>query len=334
MSTPRFEASDDLFAPTDGHSPFMEGMATYAVDPGRNTSLLMGLYRDFHDAGQSWHNLAVNLPDGRAAIAIDYPPLQASSTIQSGNLRYTQVEPFSHWRYSFDGAAEYARQEDTLKLGSGKRDLGRLSFEFDIRCATPPWSPPASVFASRGGPGSEPNLFGFYVQTHRFAGWVRDDSGARWEVEGSGWRHHVRCPPWGGAIFGHSFIHVLFPSGRAFGLQVAELTKGEISGFGYVFDGEALHQCAVRSFTSWSRLIPRGEPVKVVLEREGGATVEITGETLNNIAVMNLSERPGLADLSDPEGLLTLFGDTRWAWDGEIGYGTWERTKLVRGLSL
>jgi|GEM_PF-3898841 len=335
MTAPaRFETSDDQFAPTEGLPPFMEGMTTYAVDPERRISVLLSIYKDIRCVTHSWQSVTVYFPHGRAALVLDHPSLETGSTLKSGALHYTQVEPFAQWRYSFEGRADYTRQEDTLKLGGGAREPGPLSCEIDIRCATPPWSPPSTVFAPRGGAESDVNLFGFYVQNHRFTGWVRDASGARTELIGTGWRHHVRCPPWDRPVFGHSFIHVLFPSGRAFGLQVAELVEGETSGFGYIFDGEALHQCAVKSLTPWNRLIPRGEPVTAVLQRENGEVIEITGETLNNAALKNLGERPVPADLSDPDGLLTVFGDTRWTWDGEIGHGTWERTKRVRGLRL
>lgn len=327
-----FSVDDDRFADPDGQAPFMEGMSTHATDPERGVSVLAGLYRDLHDKHESWHNISVVLPDGRAAWVLDYPRLSIGSVIQSGNLRYEQIEPFSRWRYTFDGPAEYARQEDTLDPATCRREPGQLAFQIDVECVTPPWSPPSTVFGSGAKPGTGVNVFGVYVQNYRFSGWVRDDTGSQTAIDGVGWRHHVRSQLWGGEIFGHSFIHVLFPSGRAFGLQVAELTSGVMSGFGYIFDGERLHQCTVRSLTAWSKLVFKGEPVVVVLEREDGTQATITGETLNNVAVVNLSEKPQPPDRSDPDALFTLFGDTRWSWDGETGYGTWERTRLVRAL--
>jgi len=70
------------------------------------------------------------------AGAVDHPSLETGSTLKSGALHYTQVEPFAEWRYSFEGRADYTRQEDTLKLGGGAREPGPLCCEIDIRCAT------------------------------------------------------------------------------------------------------------------------------------------------------------------------------------------------------
>jgi hypothetical protein len=334
MPAPNFAPSDDLFASREGVPPFMEGMTTYAVDPARGASLLMGMYRDLAEPHRSWHNLAAILPDGRVGIVLDYPGLATGTTISSGSLHYTQLEPFTRWRYSYEGTALYSCQEGTLDPATNAPTPGRLAYEIEIACVMPPWSPPGSVFAEPVGAETGVNLFGFFVQNHRFSGWVEDDAGTRTPLDGTGWRHHVRCPPWNAGIFGHSFIHVMFPSGRAFGLQIAELTSGESTGFGYIWDGTTLEQCKVRSVSEWNRLVPRGEPVSVVLERANGALVEITGQTANNVAVANLAARPVPADLTDPDALLTLFGDTSWTWDGETGHGTWERTKLVRGLML
>jgi len=328
----RFNAQDDRFAERDVDTSFMEGMAVHANDPAQHVSVLFAIYADIAGPHRSWHNVSVNLPDGRVAATIDFAPLKLGPPIESGGLRYEQIEPFSHWRYRFDAAVDYARQEDTLRHRRDQGERGHLSFEIDIKCATPAWSPPSTVFGSGADVGTPVNVFGFYVQNHRFSGWVQDDRGTRWNLAGTGWRHHVRSQPWGEAIMGHSFIHVLFPSGRAFGLQVAETTSGESTGYGYIVEGGVIHQAVVRSFGKWDRLMPRDERLAIVLEREDGQSAEIIGETLNNVATMNLSARPSAADLSDQNGLLTLFGDTRWVWDGETGYATWERTKLVRAL--
>jgi len=137
MTAPaRFETSDDQFAPTEGLPPFMEGMTTYAVDPERRISVLLSIYKDIRCVTHSWQSVTVYFPHGRAALVLDHPSLETGSTLKTGALHYTQVEPFAQWRYSFEGRADYTRQEDTLKLGGGAREPGPLSCEIDIRCAT------------------------------------------------------------------------------------------------------------------------------------------------------------------------------------------------------
>jgi len=325
-------AADDAFAPVKTDA-FNEGMAVYLVDPGSGISFTLILYALDGDAGRDGQNRAtvsVNLPGGLVAKSLDRGGARTATEFRSDHLIYEQVEPFRRWRYRFSGPVAVLPQPETLRRVIDDPSEGVLTFDLQANCVTPPWSPPSTVFASATPQAAnEPPIFGFYVQNVRFEGTV-EIAGRELNVRGTGWRHHVRARTWGAEIAGHHFIHVLFESGRAFGLQVAQLETGEATGFGYVYEDGVLTPGVVRYITSWNTLINSGERVDVVLECDG-RTVKVVGETLNNVSVS--TGRGGFGvDLADADSRFMTFADTRWLWDGEAGYGTWERSQRVSAL--
>src|SRR4051794_18190767 len=78
----RFTAVDDRFAARDVDTSFMEGMTVHANDPAQRVSVLFAIYADIAAPHQSWHDVSVNLPDGRVATTIDFAPLPWTSTIR------------------------------------------------------------------------------------------------------------------------------------------------------------------------------------------------------------------------------------------------------------
>jgi hypothetical protein len=318
---------DDFYAP-EKTDAFIEGMAVYAADPRTQTSFTLILYATQGEVGREAQNRAtvsVNLPDGRVAASIEVGGARGGKLARSSKLSFEQIEPFRRWRYRFDDLATVVPQEESLRRVIDEAPSQRIAFDLAIECVTPAWRPPATVFASAGAaqPAAGPRVFGFYVQNHRFSGWVQLGA-QRLEVSGTGWRHHVRASPWGDEIAAHHFIHVLFASGRAVGLQVAELANGQSSRVGYVFEDGVLSQAKVREISGWGGLRFSGEVARVVLE-VGPRTVEIRGETLNNVSVSTGNGGFGI-DYADTASRFMTFADTRWTWGDEVGYGTWERS--------
>ena len=129
---------------------------------------------------------------------------------------------------------------------------------------------------------------------------------------------------WGG----HTLIHVLFPSGRAFAVQTMWSPDGTVSlDTAYVLvDGELRHGAGVE--------VPRlgqvrlgGDEMELVLESDIGRH-ELQGTTVRNAYFT--PQRLGLAFGADPEGPYGIFamGHARWEWDGEVSYGLTERSNV------
>jgi len=324
--------ADDAFAPRKTDM-FNEGMAVYLIDPRREVSFTLILYALDGEAGAAGQNRAtvsVNLPDGLVATSLDMGGARSDTVFQSNHLTFEQIEPFSLWRYRFDGPAAVVPRADTLRRVIDDPLTATLNFDLRAKCATPPWSPPSTVFATATAQAlGESPIFGFYAQNLRFEGQM-EIGGRRFDLRGFGWRHHVRGRPWGREIAGHHFVHVLFDSGRAFGLQVAALESGDASRHGYIFEDGVLVQASVRVITDWDRLIYSAERVAVVLACDD-RIVEIEGETLNNVSVSSGRGAFGV-DLTDKGARFMTFADAKWVWDGESGYGAWERSLKVSAL--
>jgi hypothetical protein len=323
----QFADQDDEFAPR-GLPGFIEGMAVFAIDPVSRISVTHNFFAAADGSDQCHQTLSVNLPDGRVAALSEPRPLEVVPTTAWSDFRYEQIEPFRRWTVSFDGSAAFVRQDEALRRVIDDPERHPLAFELELSSVTPPWRPPTTPLAA---PLPEPigdsNVFGFFVQNVEVQGHVRCE-GRSLDLTGTGWRLHVRAAPWELDVIGHHFVHVVFPSGRAFGLQVVQTSAGEYSLPAYVFEDGKLHDAVVREITDWTRLRGHGEHPTIVLERADGVVAEVSGETLNNAAIANGRGGYGV-DFSDPDAVVMLFADTRWTWDGEDAYGVWERTKRV-----
>jgi prepilin-type processing-associated H-X9-DG protein len=246
----------------------------------------------------------------------------------AGPLTFELVEPFVHWRMHLEGLA-LDNHVDRQMAGQRPQSPPTVpvELEVDIRSVVPPWENGAllleagRVLAEQ----EEGDLMGGprYEQLFRMTGRLRVGAGER-DLRGGGLRvrrQGIRHLP---RFWGHAWQSSVFPSGRGFGYityparEDGKPTYNE----GYLFDGDGpLIPARVVEAPWLRRMVPRGQPVRVVLETDDGRTETIDGETL----VSSFSAIPVTGDFTFPVLHQAI---VRYTWGGETANGMMERSTL------
>jgi len=217
--------------------------------------------------GATWdtaRNASVNvaLPDGRVLVvredAAPHPVADAQRrprVLGAGPLRFECLEPFDHWRLTFDGVANATSVHDQIAAATGESGVDAAServplrIELDARMAAPPWTQGSLDPDGRFIVGEER-----FEQLFTAAGTVEIDD-ASIALRGGGLRIHRK----GGARsdysdwYGHCWQSAVFPSGRGFGfIHYTPRPDGSVKYHeGWVLDdGEVLPAKVVE--TPWS----------------------------------------------------------------------------------
>ena len=289
--------------------------------------------------GETWdsRDLQVNIAyaDGRVVRLITTTP-DAHSPIGpdgqathfgGGGLAFDLVEPFRHWRMTFDGMAHESTSEAQIAgvWPEGEPDLP-VQIEIDIRGAVPPWENGAMLDEARrvleeqdegalmGGPR--------YEQLSRATGVLRvGDTEHR--IDGGALRIRRQGIRRLGTFRGHVWQSALFPSGKAFGFIVYPEREDGLPTYneGYVFDGDGELIPAWVVDAPWlKKLAHGGQDASVVIETARG-THRIEAETrFSCFMVMG-----GVGSGSQGFPVLQQCV-TRFTWDGETVNGMMERS--------
>jgi len=241
----------------------------------------------------------------------------------AGPIRFECVEPFAHWRLTFDGKAAETTVQDQI---GGRSPRGGdihaastvpIAVDLDTRMAAPPW-----VQGALGGQGFVPGEDRF-EQLFTAAGTVHID-GEEIPFSGGGLRIHRkggnRTPH--SDFFGHNWQSALFPSGRAFGFIHYYPRPDRSLKFveGWLIDDDGEVQAAEIIDTPWMRHIPTiGEDVSLTFRTSRG-DVRIEGET--SLSTFH-PERPIRDAVTFPS---LQQGIARYRWNGEEAFGMIERS--------
>jgi prepilin-type processing-associated H-X9-DG protein len=246
----------------------------------------------------------------------------------AGPLSFELIEPFTHWRMHLDGLA-IDNHVDVQMVGGRPQGPPTVPVELDvdIRSVAPPWENGA-LLAEAGrvlAEQEEGDLMGGprYEQLFRMTGRLRVGDEQR-DLRGGGLRvrrQGIRRLP---RFWGHAWQSSAFPSGRAFGYityparEDGKPTYNE----GYLFDGDGpLIPARVVEAPWLRRMVPRGQPVRVVFETDDGRTETIDGETL----VSSFSAIPVTGDFTFPVLHQSI---VRYTWGDETAHGMMERSTL------
>lgn len=251
-------------------------------------------------------------------------------------LSFTCVEPFRRWRVDYDGLATRSTRSALAAglLEDGQRE--RVELHLDVECVTPVWDGASST--SGGSMADQVWASDHYQQLLQVTGKLVT-RGQTLQLSTTGVRDHSRgqrghaMNRWGG----HTLVHLLFPSGRAVGVQrMYDVTGNPSFDMAYVLiDGvwstaEVLH--APRVHRPAQGPLVGDEPL--VLEvRAGDRVHRLTGELLTawHLTPHGLGMGIGTG-AARPYGLF-MPGHARWTWDGEISHGLTERSYGVAGSS-
>lgn len=272
-------------------------------------------------------------PDGRLLLALgdDAPhPVNdsrgAPRVLGAGPLRFECLEPFEHWRITFDGTALSTDVRSYLAEGLPKPRLSEgaptrsLRFELDARSLCPPWFQGSHQPEGRFVAGEDR-----FEQLCEVTGTVVLD-GARSSFGGGGLRVHRKGGNRSdyGDFHGHNWQSAHFPSGRAFGFIHYRSPDDSSIRYreGWVrIDGEILP--ARVEGTPWlSTLEPNGGDVSFTLHTARGA-IRIGGTTFAS------SLRPPRRTAEGTTFPLLHSGIARYRWGEEEAYGMIERSARI-----
>jgi hypothetical protein len=250
------------------------------------------------------------------------------------NLRFECIEPFRHWRISFDGVCTRTPYDEMLSglVPEGPRE--KVAFELDARCVTPIWDAHDSATSGRGGGSMEDQVWAseHYQQLLKITGRV-DLRGGSYEFDTTGVRDHSRgqrgqsggMDRWGG----HTLIHVLFGSGRAVGVQRMWMPDGTVTlDTAYVLVDGRIYHADVLELPQLDAVRLRGDKLRLVLQSDLGEH-HFDGEMLHTTYTTPLGLGLSVgADVDGPYGVFG-FGHARWSWEGEEAYGLTERSNRL-----
>ena len=290
------------------------------------------------DTPELWLDIA--FPDGRVVSGREYgvggSPFDADGkpTIKRcGPLRYHCIEPFEHWKITFDPHAvrELTARQLIDQAIPNQPPMREVAFEIDFHPAVPPLISGTLTSASRELMSGEQGSFisPRYEQLCRAKGWLsldgerRDFSGQILRIKRQGVRKFE-------GFWGHCWMSALFPSGRGFGVNTFPPRGDGKPTFneGFVFEGSGALRPARAVETPWMReLVVSGEPLRLVLETaEGRETIE--GETF--ISCRSVTNNTVL-----PENWpIVQQAHAHYRWDGEEATGMIERSTLQDEMKL
>ena len=207
-------------------------------------------------------------------------------------------------------------------------------FEFDAECVTPVWDAHQSATSGRGGGSMEEQVRAseHYQQLLKITGRV-ELSNASYDLQTTGVRDHSRgqrgqtggMDRWGG----HTLIHVLFPSGRAVGVQRMWMPDGTVTlDTAYVLVDGAIHYADVENLPQLESVQLGGEKIHLALQSDLGEH-HFEGEMLKTAFTTPIGKGLSVgADTTGPYGVFG-FGHARWTWDDEEAYGLTERSNRL-----
>jgi hypothetical protein len=315
---------------------FAENFMVTAYDPASDIGLWIHLGTCPDDFTQWEEQVLVALPgEGGLIWTRAYGRPREEDKPAGPNLKLDPVEPFRTMRVTFDGVG--MRSPYAEMLSSRLRDTQQELFAVDItlHAVGPGWDNKKTAESGgegRGDMADQAWASEHYQQTYRAVGTLRI-GGEDVPFDGTGVRDHSRGQRghkpgfWGG----HNLFSAPFPSGKAFGMQrMWDPTGKSTLAVGFVFiDGE-FHDCDVVSPPVFlDRVALSGDSGTLVLRSKLGEHV-IEGVTKKGLFA-TLADPWGYhfgVDHHGPRGLYApAFGE--FTWDGEKGYGLFERTGVA-----
>ena len=290
------------------------------------------------DAHEIWLDIAY--PDGRVISARErgatHPatgPEGKPTVFGAGPLQFRCVEPFKLWTISFrpHQVTELTAEQLIADAYPEHPPMRTVAFEIEIRPAAPPLisgtltADSVKLMSGEQGTFISPR----YEQLCRAKGWLEVD-GERRAFKGQTLRIKRQGVRKFEGFWGHCWQSALFPSGRAFGVNVFPPRADGAPSFneGFVFDGDGVLKPARAVQVPWmEKLYTGGEDVPLVLETADGERFSIRGTTFVNCRSRGHSQLPS----SFP---IVQQAHARYSWDGEEACGMIERSTLRDKMEL
>lgn len=282
------------------------------------------------DEHEVWLDIA--FPDGRVISCRErfrshdpIGPAGKPTILGTGPLRMRCVEPFRQWKITFDEhPVTELTAEQLIADAWPTPPTRRVAFDIDVFPAVPPLVSGTLTQESRELMQGEQGTFisPRFEQLCRARGQLTIDGEQR-VFKGQALRIKRQGVRKFEGFWGHCWMSALFPSGRAFGVNVFPPRADGAPNFneGFIFDGDGALKPARAVEIPWmTKLLVGGEPVPLVLETEDGR-VSIEGTTYINCRSRGHSVLPA----SFPT---VQQAHARYRWGEEEATGMIERSTL------
>ena len=289
-----------------------------------------GLAEDW-DRHEIWLDIAY--PDGRVLSSRErfdshspIGPEGKPTILGTGPLQFRCIEPFRLWSISFaeHPVREISAEQLIVDSYPEQPPLRKVAFEIELRPVVPPLVSGTLTADSQDLMSGEQGSFisPRFEQLCRVTGTLTID-GERRSFKGQALRIKRQGVRKFEGFWGHCWQSALFPSGKAFGINVFPPRADGQPSFneGFVFDGDGELKPARAHTMPWLRkLHTGGEAVPLVLETADGL-VEIDGTTFVNCRSLGASVLPA----SFP---VVQQAHARYRWGDEEATGMIERSTL------
>jgi hypothetical protein len=294
-----------------------------------------GLAEDW-EAHEIWLDIA--FPDGRVISGRErgksHPaigPEGKPTILGAGPLEFRCIEPFKHWSCNFatHNVAELTAAQLIADVYPEHPPMRAVAFGIDFFPAAPPLVSGTltedSVALMSGEQGSF--ISPRFEQLCRAHGFLEID-GIRREFKAQVLRIKRQGVRKFEGFWGHCWQSALFPSGRAFGINVFPPRADGKPSFneGFIFDGDGVLKPARAVQMPWMKnLLTHGEDVPLVLETADGLV------TIQGTTYINCRSRGGAGGkASDVPASFPIVQQSHatYTWDGETATGMIERSTL------
>lgn len=294
------------------------------------------------DAHEYW--LDICYPDGRVISGRETTPSHPAigpegkpTILGTGPLEFRCIAPFKHWRVTFSPHAvtELTARQLIEDVYPAQPPLRNVAFEIDYYPVVPPLISGTLTEDSRQIMSGEQGSFisPRFEQLCRAEGFLEID-GVRRTFKANVLRIKRQGVRKFEGFWGHCWQSALFPSGRAFGINVFPPRADGKPSFneGFIYDGNGVLKPARAVEMPWLRkLHEKGEHVPLVLETADGL-VRIDGTTFINCR--SRSTASGSGTVLPATWPVVQQAHATYNWDGETATGMIERSTFRHEMEL
>lgn len=319
--------ADELPHPTRPDTPlWSENYAWVGYDPAAQVGFMAHLGRTPFDQ-ELWRGTAVAFLPGEdllIAKTVGRPPTPEQAG--NGSMLLTCREPFVNWHLGFEGAGRRTSRAAVASQLVPDTELDLLRFDLEFAALSPVWDLGAAM-------GNQDWGHAHHEQAGRYRGTVTAGS-QRHAIDCTGFRDHTTGPRDFGHLRRTFWAHGEFPSGRVFCvLRIWDPSDTASLNQGFIYDGEKLIPAVPTELPTLTS--PDGSPHRFTVHADAPGPIEITGEVVHSTAFM-MSEPNDLAvgtDHGHPGTKVIVEAPTRYEWDGEVGWGWVERSRVLGEIS-
>ena len=303
-----------------------ENYLTQAYAPEAKIGFWFHLGRTPFDQ-QLWNEIFIAyLPGDQFLVSNGYSYGDSPTGPIGNQLHYRCDKPFEQWTKSFRGAATLVTGEQ-LRKGAFAAGL-HVAVDVELVCEG---MGPVFDLGSHSDNDSWSKVH--YEQHSRVRGYICYD-GQRFELAGSGIRDHSWGPRDLTRLDCHNWVTAQFPSGRTLVVWCIKEFDKEVGTIALMGDGQSVRKC--RLVTAPPMLAeggPADAPYSFVLAGDDGRETTVRANILQ-IGPMSIGGINELLMGSPPMPTAhhrLLEAQTRFEWEGEIGYGLTDRGFPLRG---